>query len=282
MSLETTGWSSHQRALLEAMGLDWPEPASGGLRAATEPLAPPTATSRTAASTMPTPSNAPSAVAVASVPPVAAAPAGGAQPVASARLASASGSWATLADVAEAVRNCQACGLCASRKQAVPGIGNPNAHWMVVGEGPGEHEDLQGEPFVGRSGELLDAMLAALNLTRAEAPPSRQVFIANTVKCRPPGNRNPSAEELAACAPFLQRQLQLVKPRIVLALGRFAAQTLLSSEAPVGSLRGKVHRLADGTPVVVSYHPSYLLRQPLEKARAWDDWCRAAEQVAQG
>jgi DNA polymerase len=181
--------------------------------------------------------------------------------------------------VAAAVRSCQACGLCSTRKQAVPGVGHPNAHWMLVGEGPGEQEDLQGEPFVGRSGQLLDEMLAALDLTRAPAPPERQVFIANTVKCRPPGNRNPSPEELAACAPYLQRQLALVKPRLVLALGRFAAQSLLGTEAPVGSLRGKVHRMADGTPVVVSYHPSYLLRQPLEKARAWDDLCLAAEQV---
>lgn len=176
-----------------------------------------------------------------------------------------------------AVRACTACGLCEQRKQAVPGIGNAQAHWMVIGEGPGEQEDLQGEPFVGPSGRLLDAMLAAVGRTRQQAPPAQQVFIANSVKCRPPGNRNPSPEELAACAPFLRRQLALVKPRVVLALGRFAAQSLLGSEAPIGRLRGTVHRLDDGTPVVVSYHPAYLLRQPQEKARAWEDLCLAAD-----
>jgi len=178
-----------------------------------------------------------------------------------------------------AVRSCRACGLCDTRKQAVPGVGHAHAHWMVVGEGPGEQEDVQGEPFVGASGALLDAMLATLGLERNPGPPSRQVFIANAVKCRPPGNRTPSADELAACRPFLQQQLALVRPRMVLALGRVAAQSLLGSEAPVGRLRGKVHQLHDGTPVVVSYHPAYLLRQPWEKARAWEDLCLAASHL---
>jgi DNA polymerase len=148
---------------------------------------------------------------------------------------------------------------------------------MVVGEAPGEQEDLQGEAFVGRSGELLNDILAALQLTRGAAAPERQVFIANAVKCRPPENRTPRPEEVSACAPFLDRQLALVQPRLVVALGKVAAQRLLQTEAPVGSLRGKVHRRQDGLHVVVSYHPSYLLRQPLEKARAWEDWCLAAE-----
>lgn len=182
-----------------------------------------------------------------------------------------------LAAVHAAVQACTACGLCRGRHQAVPGVGHPQAHWMVVGEAPGEQEDLQGEPFVGPSGRLLDAMLAAVGRTRQASDAERQVFIANTLKCRPPGNRNPSPEELAACAPFLQRQLALVRPRVVLALGRFAAQSLLATDEPIGRLRGRVHHLADGTPVVVSYHPSYLLRQPLEKAKAWSDLCLAAD-----
>jgi uracil-DNA glycosylase len=173
------------------------------------------------------------------------------------------------------IRSCRACGLCEGRKQAVPGSGAAPADWMVVGEAPGEQEDAQGEPFVGASGDLLTAMLAAAGRRRDDGATSGQVYITNAVKCRPPGNRNPSAAELAACAPFLQQQLALVKPKLVLALGRFAALSLLGSEAPIGKLRTKLHSLPDGTPVVVSYHPSYLLRQPLEKARAWEDLTRA-------
>jgi uracil-DNA glycosylase len=186
-------------------------------------------------------------------------------------------SWSSLEALHADVRACRACGLCAGRTQAVPGIGHAQAHWMVIGEGPGEQEDAQGEPFVGPSGQLLDAMLSAVGRSRQPGSAQQQVFIANTVKCRPPGNRNPAPEELAACAPFLQGQLALVKPRLVLALGRFAAQSLLQTEAPIGRLRGQAHALPDGTPVVVSYHPSYLLRQPQDKAKAWEDLCLAAE-----
>jgi DNA polymerase len=146
---------------------------------------------------------------------------------------------------------------------------------MVVGEAPGEQEDQRGEPFVGAAGQLLDRMLAALVLTRDEAPPERQVFIANTLKCRPPRNRNPSAGELAACQPFLERQVALVQPRVILAMGRFAVQSLLGNDAPIGRLRGQVHRWR-GVPLVVTYHPAYLLRQSADKARAWDDLCLAA------
>ncbi|MFN4115326.1 MAG: uracil-DNA glycosylase family protein [Inhella sp.] len=185
--------------------------------------------------------------------------------------------WRDLDSLHQAVRECRRCGLCEGRRQAVPGVGNARAHWMVVGEGPGEQEDLQGEPFVGPSGRLLDAMLGALGLSRRAGDANRQVFIANSVKCRPPGNRNPTSDELRACAPFLQGQLALIKPRIVLALGRFAVQAVLGSEEPIGRLRGRIHRLVDGTPLVVSYHPAYLLRQPSEKARAWDDLCMAAQ-----
>jgi DNA polymerase len=174
-----------------------------------------------------------------------------------------------------AVAGCRACGLCESRRQTVFGIGHERAHCMIVGEAPGAQEDLAGEPFVGPAGQLLDRMLAALGLTRSAADADRQVFIANTLKCRPPSNRNPSAEELAACQPFLERQVALVQPRVILAMGRFAVQSLLGSDEPVGRLRGRVHHW-HGVPLIVTYHPAYLLRQPADKARAWDDLCLAA------
>jgi len=178
-----------------------------------------------------------------------------------------------------AVAECRACGLHATRQQTVFGVGAPQAQWMVVGEAPGEQEDARGEPFVGPAGELLDSMLHALQLTRAQdgpQAPERRVFIANTLKCRPPRNRNPLPEELQACEPFLVRQIALVQPRIILAMGRFAIQSLLRSGEPVGKLRGRVHRY-QGVPLVVTYHPAYLLRNPADKARAWDDLCLAAD-----
>jgi uracil-DNA glycosylase family 4 len=178
-----------------------------------------------------------------------------------------------------AVENCRACSLCDSRRNTVFGVGNERAHWMIVGEAPGEQEDLKAEPFVGTSGQLLDAMLRALNLTRASDTPERQVYVANTLKCRPPGNRNPQPHELERCEPFLQRQLELVQPRLILAMGRFAVQALLRSDEPVGRLRGRVHSYR-GVPLVVTYHPAYLLRNPADKARAWDDLCLAAEVAA--
>ena len=176
----------------------------------------------------------------------------------------------------EAVVNCRACKLCEGRRQTVFGVGNTSAHWMVVGEAPGEQEDLQGEPFVGKSGQLLDSMLRAIGLTRAEADAAQQVYIANTVKCRPPGNRNPEPEELAQCEPFLIRQVELVRPRIILAMGRFAVQSLLRSNEPIGKLRGRVHRY-QGVPLIVTYHPAYLLRNLGDKAKAWDDLCLAVQ-----
>ena len=176
----------------------------------------------------------------------------------------------------EAVTNCSACKLCQGRRQTVFGVGHPHAHWMVVGEAPGEQEDRQGEPFVGKSGQLLDNMLRAIGLTRAQAEPAQQVYIANTIKCRPPGNRNPEPEELAQCEPFLIRQVELVKPKIILAMGRFAVQSLLRSNEPIGRLRGRVHRY-QGVPLIVTYHPAYLLRNLEDKARAWDDLCLAQQ-----
>ena len=177
-----------------------------------------------------------------------------------------------------AVADCRACALSESRQQTVFGVGHARAHWMVIGEAPGEQEDRQGEPFVGPAGQLLDNMLRALGLTRDEAGPERQVFIANTLKCRPPKNRNPDAAETACCAPYLERQIALVQPRIILAMGRFAAQALLASDEPLGRLRGRVHEWR-GVPVVVTYHPAYLLRTPTDKARAWEDLCLAASVV---
>lgn len=183
--------------------------------------------------------------------------------------------WPALRD---AVSACQACKLCESRTQTVFGVGHPNAHWMIVGEAPGEQEDLKGEPFVGAAGQLLDAMLAALGLSRNEGPPANQVFIANTLKCRPPRNRNPDPEELARCEPFLRQQIELVQPRVILAMGRFALQQLLRSDEAVGRLRGRVHAY-EGVPLIVTYHPAYLLRQPADKAKAWEDLCLAASVV---
>ena len=191
--------------------------------------------------------------------------------------------WPTLR---EAVAACTACGLCEGRRNTVFGVGHPHAHWMVVGEAPGQQEDIQGEPFVGKSGQLLDHMLRAVGLSRHAAAdgadePARQVFIANTLKCRPPGNRNPQPQELAQCEPFLIRQIELVQPKIILAMGRFAVQSLLRSDEPIGRLRGRVHHY-HGVPLVVTYHPAYLLRNPEDKARAWDDLCLAAETVRAG
>jgi DNA polymerase len=178
----------------------------------------------------------------------------------------------------ERVAACRACRLCEGRTQTVFGVGHPQAHCMIVGEAPGENEDLQGEPFVGAAGQLLDRMLQAIGLTRSEADAAQQVYITNTLKCRPPRNRNPEPDELALCAAYLRRQIELVQPRLLLAMGRFAVNTLLDSNEPIGRLRGRVHRWRD-RPVVVSYHPAYLLRNPADKARAWADLCLAAAQL---
>jgi uracil-DNA glycosylase len=181
-------------------------------------------------------------------------------------------------DLRAAVAGCRACALCESRTQTVFGVGHLEAHWMVVGEAPGEQEDRQGEPFVGKSGQLLDNMLRALGLSRTAegdvADPAKQVYIANTLKCRPPGNRNPLPQELSACEPYLVRQIELLRPKIILAMGRFAVQSLLRSDEPIGKLRGRVHQF-QGVPLIVTYHPAYLLRNLEDKAKAWDDLCLA-------
>jgi DNA polymerase len=259
--------------MLRAIGLrvDW-----HGETAAQPPVAPP------AISAPPRPAAAPAPVAATSAPialpaatSLASAAAPALQPV-PAGLAQMG--WDELR---HAVAACRACRLCDGRKQTVFGVGHPRAHWMVVGEAPGAQEDEQGEPFVGAAGQLLDAMLRALALSRGTdgdgaGDPARHVYIANTLKCRPPGNRNPQADEMAQCEPFLLRQIELVQPRLILAMGRFAVQALLRSSEPIGKLRGRVHRY-QGVPLVVTYHPAYLLRNLPDKAKAWEDLCLAAE-----
>lgn len=176
--------------------------------------------------------------------------------------------WQQLQDC---VRNCQACSLAQTRTQTVFGVGDPNADWLIVGEAPGAEEDKRGEPFVGQAGRLLDNMLAAIHLKRGD-----NVYIANVLKCRPPENRDPHGEEVQKCDPYLKRQVELIQPKIIIALGKFAAQSLLNTQDSISSLRGRVHQY-HGVPVVVTFHPAYLLRSPLEKAKAWEDLCLAQE-----
>jgi DNA polymerase len=165
------------------------------------------------------------------------------------------------------VAGCVKCVLAATRTHTVFGVGNPHADWLVIGEAPGAEEDRQGEPFVGAAGKLLDAMLQAIGLSRNE-----NVFIANMLKCRPPGNRDPKPEEVAACMPYLMRQILAVRPKLILAVGRIAAQNLLATDVPLGRLRGQVHRFGPlSTALIVTYHPAYLLRSPGEKRKAWED-----------
>ncbi len=163
------------------------------------------------------------------------------------------------------VLNCTRCALHATRTQGVLGVGPRRCDWLVIGEAPGAEEDRRGEPFVGAAGQLLDAMLKAIGLDRRS-----NVYIANVLKSRPPGNRDPKPEEVAACLPYLQRQIELIQPKIMLAVGRIAAQNLLGTDAPLGRLRGQVHRFG-ATPLVVTYHPAYLLRTPADKRKAWED-----------
>lgn len=302
-------WSERQRRMLAAMGVRLfapaaapsaaPAPSLATVAAAAEPVQPVVA-GGTAAIERPPEATAPAEVprapraAPTPVRPPAPAPARGATPVGKAvegaidpALAQRAAHIATLAwgPLHEAVAACTACGLCESRRQTVFGVGHAQADWMIVGEAPGEQEDLQGEPFVGAAGQLLDQMLRALGLSRRAGSgegdeddmagdPARRVFIANTLKCRPPRNRNPEPDEMARCEPFLKRQVELVQPRLILLMGRFAVTQLLKSDEAIGKLRGRVHHY-EGIPVIVTYHPAYLLRNLPEKAKAWEDLCLA-------
>jgi DNA polymerase len=181
------------------------------------------------------------------------------------------GAWI---EIKQAVSGCTQCSLHKTRTQTVFGVGDENADWMLIGEAPGAEEDRLGDPFVGQAGRLLDNMLAAIDLHR-----SKNVYIANVLKCRPPSNRNPEPEEVAKCSPHLLKQIELVKPKLIVAMGRFAAQTLLSSDASIASLRGKVYRYA-GVPLIVTYHPAYLLRSLPDKAKAWADLVFARNTMA--
>jgi DNA polymerase len=265
-------WSERQQRMLQLMGLRvWSRPVDAVVAAVRQEAAAPAVdapATRAAVARRVAPAPAPAGAPAASTaaPELRAAPG---------RDELGAMDWAALG---AAVADCRACALCNSRTQTVFGVGHRQAHWMVVGEAPGEQEDLYGEPFVGAAGQLLDRMLAALKLTRSEegdAPHAQRVYIANTLKCRPPRNRNPLAEEVAQCEPYLVRQIELLQPRLILAMGRFAVQALLRSEEPIGRLRGKVHRY-QGVPLVVTYHPAYLLRNLPDKAKAWEDLCLAA------
>lgn len=236
---------------LQALGVDIWVPRRPTARA--EPAAP-SAAPTVAAPTIATPAVATPTVAIPTV----------ATPTVATPMALTAPTWDALR--AE-VRACQKCPLHTSRTQGVFGVGSQTAQWLVVGEAPGAEEDRRGEPFVGRAGHLLDAMLKAIGLSR-----DSNVYIANVLKSRPPGNRDPKPEEVAACMPFLLRQIELLRPRLMLAVGRIAAQTLLATDAPLGRLRGKVHHFGDlNTPLIVTYHPAYLLRTPADKRKAWED-----------
>ena len=308
-------WNERQRRMLAAMGLRLFAPASTASAAPAAPAAAGDAQAATAVAERPveapaarvaapvsaqapasapavapprapvTPARPPAPVAAPAraTPAVAAAPAAAADPALVERAAHiATLAWGPLQD---AVASCTACGLCESRRQTVFGVGHRQADWMIVGEAPGEQEDLQGEPFVGPAGQLLDQMLRAVGQSRLAASgegreddqagdPARRVYIANTLKCRPPRNRNPEPDEMARCEPFLKRQLELVQPKLILLMGRFAVKQLLKSDDAIGRLRGRVHRY-EGIPVIVTYHPAYLLRNMPDKAKAWEDLCLA-------
>jgi DNA polymerase len=240
--------SSLRNAYLEVLGIDRWVP-RGAVEEAAPPAVPPVAPKVTARVELPV------------TPPVIAPPRVAPVPYQRGPLAD---DWAGLRDQ---VAGCPACEqLCRTRTQTVFGVGNQRAEWLVIGEAPGAEEDRQGEPFVGRAGQLLNAMLLAIGL------PRETVYIANVLKCRPPGNRDPRPEEVSNCLPFLSRQVELLKPKIILVVGRIAAQNLLATDVPLARLRGKLHQFGPAdTPLVVTYHPAYLLRTPADKRKAWED-----------
>lgn len=276
-------WSDRQQAMLREMGVTlWLPPQTDAMPLPEAAMPEPVPSEVTAPVPAQAPVASPSPAPVRMSRPVAA-PAEANSPSAPRPLAArpsgvAAMDWPALR---EAVAGCEACGLCRSRRNTVFGVGHAQAQWMIIGEAPGEQEDRQGEPFVGKAGQLLDNMLRAVGLTRAEAGPEQQVYIANVLKCRPPMNRNPEPQEVAQCEPFLKRQVELVAPKLILAMGRFAVQSILQTGEPIGRLRGRVHAY-HGVPVVVTYHPAYLLRNPADKARSWDDLCLAREVLRGG
>jgi len=267
---ETSAINPHSAAILREMGLAplWKLRSAPTASAEADFISAPPATLEAtptplATTSLPLPSAAPGAAVDEA--PVAAPlmPAGGSDERAAAIAAM---DWAALR---ASVAACTACGLCRERQQAVLGVGDEAADWLFVGEGPGAEEDARGEPFVGQAGKLLDAMLAAIGLQRGT-----DVYIANAVKCRPPGNRTPSVEEMATCRPYLERQIELLKPKLIVALGRPAVQTLLQSEVKISASRGRLFKY-NSIPLVVTYHPAYLLRTLGDKAKAWEDLCLA-------
>lgn len=263
-------WTERQRAMLRELGVDqfWPAAPEPVIEAhpAAEAVVPPST---------PTPTPTPPPVRRQADQASAAAPAAVAPPPPAVERPRVAGvermDWAALR---ETVAACQACALCEGRTQAVFGSGHEQAHWMIVGEAPDEQEDLDGQPFVGRAGQLLDRMLQALHLSRSEGPAEQQAFVTHVIKCRPSRHRNAEPAEVAQCDPYLQRQIELLRPRVILAMGRLAAQALLKTDQAIGRLRGQVHEV-QGIPVVVTFPPSYLLRNPADKGMAWDDLCRA-------
>lgn len=260
---------ARQRAMLAEMGVRvWAPKARRGAVQAEEPPEETAAAPVQVRATQPPVADPPVARPVVAPPPAAAA--GGALEPRPAGIESMD--WPALQ---AAVAGCKACGLCQSRTNTVFGVGDTQADWMIVGEAPGANEDLQGEPFVGAAGQLLDNMLHAVGRSRT-GEGAKGVYIANVLKCRPPSNRNPQPAEVAQCEPYLARQVALVRPKVIVAMGRFAVQSLLQTPDPIGRLRGRVHRY-QGVPVVVSYHPAYLLRTPTDKGKAWADLCLAMQ-----
>lgn len=272
---------ARQRAMLAEMGVRvWApradaaavEPAPAAVPAVSAPVAPPPAETRPSAPPAPAtaPRPAPAAPTVAPV-------AQSTPPATAERLRPAGVAQMDWPALQAAVAGCEACGLCKTRRNTVFGVGDTQTDWMIVGEAPGENEDLQGEPFVGAAGQLLDNMLRAVGRSRS-GEGAKGAYIANVLKCRPPGNRNPEPDEIAACAPYLKRQVALAQPKLLLAAGKFSAQTLLNRDDSVGAMRASGGRY-ESIPVVVTYHPSYLLRTPGEKAKAWDDLMKACALV---
>ena len=263
------GWTDRQRAMLEEMGIRLWVPATAPPRAAS---APGVGAPRPAAVAVPMSDRA----AVPSAPTPARLTLDSDR--ASDRVSDLASEFAALDVGALAVRAavCTACPLCAGRSRSVFGSGNPQADWMVVGDAPDADDDAAGEPFAGRAGQLLDNMLAAMRLSRGDAPRARQAYVTPSVKCRPPAGRAPEPREVERCRPYLARQVGLVQPRLIIAMGRVAAQSLLGTAEPITRLRGRVHRF-EGVPVIVTYPPAHLLRHPQDKAGAWEDLCLALE-----